>query len=372
MSKSFSAYLDFLRLFAAFVVFFGHFSHSRFSGELFSSFRGLEHDAVILFFVLSGYVIAFVSSSKDFSFKSYLISRLSRLYSVVLPAIFLTIVADGIGRLFNLSLYEGIYSGTYSIVRVFVNLLFVQEFWGAGVRLFSNGPFWSLSYEFAYYMLFAFCVYFSGPLRVLLLVVGIALVGPNIILLAPVWLLGVWAYYSKINRTMSVTSSFVGAIFVMALYVFYKVEVQRFMPIYTDFSWSSKFLHDYVVGVLVFIELYFVRSLLLSDRLRSAVFGGKITGFVKLASSFTFSLYLYHFPLLLVVFSVVDIDNNDVWALLGAALIVLGIVVFLGFFTERKKHIYTKALGSLLNSKSYLKLGGSTKSPISTERDEGI
>jgi peptidoglycan/LPS O-acetylase OafA/YrhL len=53
-----SFYLDTLRILAAMVVFLGHFSQGWLGGGWFWQTQAHGHTAVIVFFVLSGYVIA--------------------------------------------------------------------------------------------------------------------------------------------------------------------------------------------------------------------------------------------------------------------------------------------------------------------------
>ena len=60
-------------------------------------FSGYGHTAVIVFFVLSGYVIAYVSEVKENNVKAYWASRLSRLYSLAIPAVLLTPMLDVLG-----------------------------------------------------------------------------------------------------------------------------------------------------------------------------------------------------------------------------------------------------------------------------------
>ena len=63
MHKGFSLYLDVVRLGAAMLVLLHHYSmKSEFSGGWLWQFRGFGGAAVIVFFVLSGLVIAYVSA----------------------------------------------------------------------------------------------------------------------------------------------------------------------------------------------------------------------------------------------------------------------------------------------------------------------
>jgi peptidoglycan/LPS O-acetylase OafA/YrhL len=70
---------------------------------------------------------------------------------------------------------------------------FSNEFYyPSPLRLGTNGPLWSLSYEAAYYAIFGAAVFLSGTRRIAVVVILLVLAGPRIILLMPTWLLGVW------------------------------------------------------------------------------------------------------------------------------------------------------------------------------------
>lgn len=128
---------------------------------------GFAHQAVMIFFVLSGY---FVGGSvcknlglRQFSWPRYAVSRLVRLWIVLVPALILTFVCDGIGKhvmadAYNGSLRHIFQSGpagggtNFSLGSFLGNLVFLQTI---AVPCFgTNGPLWSLSNEFWYYVLF--------------------------------------------------------------------------------------------------------------------------------------------------------------------------------------------------------------------------
>ena len=62
MNKQLSIYLDLLRFLAAVFVFISH--ASTFSGGWLWQIAKLGHEAVVFFFILSGFVIAFVCFEK--------------------------------------------------------------------------------------------------------------------------------------------------------------------------------------------------------------------------------------------------------------------------------------------------------------------
>jgi len=97
-SESFA--LDIIRFVAAAVVAFGHLTQHFFStGWMDLTFAA--RCAVAVFFLLSGFVIRYVTCRKQATLKHYLGDRASRIYSVALPALLFTLLADSISRHVN-------------------------------------------------------------------------------------------------------------------------------------------------------------------------------------------------------------------------------------------------------------------------------
>jgi peptidoglycan/LPS O-acetylase OafA/YrhL len=229
-SGSPSVHLDALRGLAAISVLLNHWRDAFFVDypklphrnpldAVFYFATGLGHQSVIVFFVLSGYLVGgSVLRSVDgdrWSWRGYLLARLTRLYIVLLPALLLGGALDWAGMHMQgtAAVYDG-RSGMKALatdVHATLNLhtfvengLFLQTIalpgmHGRSVPVFgSNGVLWSLSDEFWYYMAF--------PLLVLLLsrgqswrlrascIFGLALwewfVGAGIALLGISWLMG--------------------------------------------------------------------------------------------------------------------------------------------------------------------------------------
>ena len=86
MTTALSLYLDALRFGAALTVFVSHYSTGRISGGLFWQLEYYGRAAVLMFFVLSGFVIAWVSETRERTLEEYGLSRFARLYSVIIPA----------------------------------------------------------------------------------------------------------------------------------------------------------------------------------------------------------------------------------------------------------------------------------------------
>src|SRR3974377_2602308 len=88
MTNALSLYLDALRFGAAFVVFLSHYR--KFTGGMLWQMQPYGRTAVMVFFVLSGFVIAWVTETRERTLQEYALSRVARLYSVIIPAFILT------------------------------------------------------------------------------------------------------------------------------------------------------------------------------------------------------------------------------------------------------------------------------------------
>ena len=87
-----SCLLDVLRLTAALVVFLYHGYNMWFNDDFGKALVHLSHFAVIIFFVLSGYLIAYTTSVNNRGPLQYAQARLGRIYSILLPAIIITAI----------------------------------------------------------------------------------------------------------------------------------------------------------------------------------------------------------------------------------------------------------------------------------------
>ena len=88
-------YLDLVRFVAACLVYLYHSNQRWLIADILPA-SNYGHSSVIVFFVLSGFVIAYITDTREKQFPIYSASRISRIYSVAFPAIFLTILLDSI------------------------------------------------------------------------------------------------------------------------------------------------------------------------------------------------------------------------------------------------------------------------------------
>jgi peptidoglycan/LPS O-acetylase OafA/YrhL len=171
---------------------------------------------VIVFFVLSGYlvggsVLRSVASGR-WSWRAYLLKRLTRLYVVLLPALLLGGILDWAGL--HLVGREAYYAALnplnknvaadLTLPALAANSLFLQTIKLPGMgghpapTFGSNGPLWSLSNEFWYYLAFPLLVLALTRSRSWRLRIGCGLglaawgwfVGSDIVLYGVIWLMG--------------------------------------------------------------------------------------------------------------------------------------------------------------------------------------
>ena len=346
MNRATSIYLDLVRLLAAVAVLLTHLAYPRFSGGLLLPLRTYGNDAVMVFFVLSGYVIAYTAATRDLDVRTYLLNRCARLYSVAVPAIVLTIVLDQSGRLLDPDLYNGFwYQHEQPFWRVLTALTFTNELWFKSWRLFTNGPYWSLGYEFWYYCLFAAAWYFKGAWRWGLMIAGCLLVGPKVLLLFPIWLLGVWVYRVNLRGNVSATLGtllFVGSI---VAYIAFRASGMRDALLewshlqwgrhFVEHSlrWSNEFVSSYFLGPLVAAN--FIGCQAISNSL--APWLERIAPIVRDWAGYTFSIYLFHYPLLQFLGATGLFDPKSPWAITALfALTLLGCRV-IGNYSEKRK-----------------------------------
>lgn len=176
--------------------------------KLFYFLTGFGHIGVVVFFVLSGFWITRSTMKRidrpDF-WPSYLIDRTSRLWLVLLPVLIIGGVIDYLGSHY---LQAGNYlatSGMHSISRPVASQIGLIEFIGSALFLTdivtmplgSNGPLWSLAYEFWYYLWFpalALAVT-RRKLSVSIVVLGIALFSGDLLFGFISWLAGSALYF---------------------------------------------------------------------------------------------------------------------------------------------------------------------------------
>lgn len=198
MTRSLSLWLDVLRVAATLIVVLSHFAYPRFTDGRYAILRdwNVGSDAVIVFFVLSGCVIAY-AADRDGTASRFTFNRMTRLFSVMVPALVLTLLFDLSGIWIDPDAYQAPFYQSHSTGEFLARGLSFTNEWSVfgRLRLGSNGPLWSLSYEAAYYILFGFALFAQRGARIAMLIAIVAIVGLNVVLLMPAWLMGVGLWH---------------------------------------------------------------------------------------------------------------------------------------------------------------------------------
>jgi peptidoglycan/LPS O-acetylase OafA/YrhL len=316
-----SVLLDVIRGLAAVVVMAGHwrnlffcdYSQIAWHPRLFAIPYVLTsggHQAVMIFFVLSGYLISGsvfrLFAAGRWSWRTYLMHRLVRLWVVLLPGLVLIALCDYIGlhllRPSAVALYTG-HSGNHLVTDVrntfnlrtwLGNLFFLQ---GVRFDIFgSDGPLWSLATEFWYYLMFPTGLLALRrdtrlPERLVCIALFLAMaltLGRTTVLTFPVWLLGtLLALLPAPNLTPNVARWWrIGASFVYFPAMFLIPKIRTDFPVRTDL----------LFGLLTFGFIW----VLIGAR-GPAREGAIRTRLIRTLARFSFTLYVVHLPLLVLI-----------------------------------------------------------------------
>ena len=121
-------------------------------------------------------------------------ARIGRLYSVLLPALLLSFLVAKILIVGNYYPINLVRNNTQIIQRILLNLTFLSQSWNLNATPPLNGPFWSVQYEFMYYLIIASWLLVKNNFKYVLILIIILLSGLKVMLLFPCWLIGSLLY----------------------------------------------------------------------------------------------------------------------------------------------------------------------------------
>jgi peptidoglycan/LPS O-acetylase OafA/YrhL len=191
ISPRMSLWLDVIRAGAAVTVLVGHGVQQGLYTGPWPFTVSFQQNAVVVFFVLSGLLIAASVDGKPVSLIDYTLARALRILPVALPALAIALLVAAWGQSRGISVGE---PGTPADLPLWNDtlpaLLFLSDSHRLG--LWYNPPWWSLCFEVWFYALFGAAHFLRGHARLGAVALLALIAGANILLLLPVWWMGVW------------------------------------------------------------------------------------------------------------------------------------------------------------------------------------
>lgn len=297
----------------------------------------MQNLAVIVFFVLSGFFIAHAldrsTRNQQHGLGIYLVDRVARIYSALLPALLVILLIDTL--LIHASLHQ---QPTYVSVRAFFGTLaMLQNFpnpWGNSLEIpsfGSAGHLWSLAVEFHIYCFVGGLYYLlrggrgwlaGGFIAALTFAVPLAYLSPNVTStpgsgLSWLWLLGFCAYYLTRNRAPQSISIRLG--YLLAAIVMLVLWWRSSTP-GQEYQLNSYFLLGlgFVFGLMGFSGAQVLKSF------------PKFRRIASLLAGYSYSLYLLHHTVIYAFHAIApDAGLTGTWLAIAASNLLACIFAWL-------------------------------------------
>lgn len=346
MKRETSLYLDLARVLAAAAVFIHNAKKETLTSGFLAPFGQFGDEAVIIFFVISGIVIAHTVRTRKDNPAQYMIARLARLWSVVIPALAVTILLDGVGSRLNPAIYDAFTlplwrADAHSVWSAIAPILFLNQSWFDALGPGSDGPFWSIGYEAPYYFAFGVLVFCRGWVRVLGVIAMAAVMGPSVTVMASFWLLGVVIsrFLGRGRQTVLAWAGWLVTLLLIAAFYGAKYKLVEAFS-YIAFG-TTGFDHDVeYVFPCVAVALLFAVNILCFDRIgdRFCCLGDRLEGPIRFFAARSFSLYLYQAPLLFFFGACATYVQPSAARIAIVYIGTLASVLLLAEVTEKRKH----------------------------------
>lgn len=339
--------IDAVRALAALMVVAGHLYQLRVFRGAWPFAESFQHVAVVVFFVLSGLVIANSVIVRRPSPADYAIARITRIVPVAALAILFGIAASVlVGAYGTHEVKQPVLMAQLTARSVVMPALFLSEGWfGTGPAW--NAPYWSLCYEVWYYALFGMAVYLKGRGRVVCLALGAMVAGPRILLLLPIWLAG--AALARSRRTLDVPAE-TGAVFAAFAVAMIAGLGSLALPVkdalYTltglgepQLRFSQQLITDW--AMTPFVVLLFVGLRPLAERFAHLL--ERCRRPIERCANSSFTLYALHWPALSLLAGF-GVATASWWGWLAIVAALQAGAIGIAQFTEAQRYFLRRAL----------------------------
>lgn len=334
ISSTQSHVLDLIRFLCSQGVLLGHLLY--FFGVSSARLGGLASYCVLIFFVLSGFLITYsmirkTTSDASYNFGSFFRDRFFRIYPPLIGSLVLVFALDIIGFSFTGQIYSlKIYAGNFII-----NLLHMQEFPLATyinehymIEFFrfhyfgTNLPLWTISIEWWLYMFCGFLFFYFIRRRTMKLwhygLLAMLAISP--------------AYYMLVSARMEKGLTaywFLGALIAIAAGSGIRLKCPRYLQYLLLAGVFAGILTypdlGYHGAILVFFICLFLFITTSRDEWKN--FNHLLGKFSKRMAGFSYSLYLIHYSLLYFISTVFKPDTS-LWTM-SAVYLIVNIIAFL-------------------------------------------
>ncbi len=318
----------------------------------------LAEYAVIAFFVLSGFLISLsvernICRHGRFIWREYLLSRVARIYPALIASVLLCLALygisfllglDGVGALTRASDAYPASRTEFSLSLDEVLFTLIQTYaFAPGGYLSVNGPLWTLSYEVGFYLVAGLLMtmargtgtdrVFSAVLLLLVAVVAVRMEKHLFLHYGSIWMLGVFMFFLLKQRA----SLKVGATGASASLHFWRVAsptwagilifVFLFLPnaLLEMAIGGGMFIHDFLAALSIVVAMYVLSCTRLA-----------MNGHLAKMAGSTYTLYLFHFPLMLFFYAVIrDVYDRSPTQYFAAAFVLTLTILCISHYSAR-------------------------------------
>ena len=353
-------YLDLLRSISAQLVVVGH-------GISFCNifiylqkphFPWIQNIAVLIFFLLSGFLISYsitnrLAREENYSFGLYFIDRFSRIYTAFLPAILLVFIVDSICIAIAPEQYE--FTEAFNLKTVIGNIFMLQDypvfkFMSGNVAILqdfsfykafesnfsitsfgSARPFWTLAIEWWIYIWFGYFILkimrYKGlsAINIFIFLFLSIVPGYNIIAgrghgLTTFWLFGVLIFLLFQKRQRINVSNYHKAFIIIFLLILACIRISIVMNGFDP-------IFAFLIAGCLFISIDLFSGIEVSKT---------ATKIIRFSANYSYTLYLIHYSIYILLVKIFS-DDIDPYILFSFGFMASNLIAaIVGYFTEMK------------------------------------